>query len=103
MLATTDLDKRSHSFSFSLVAITENDLKEIQKLLLDRVITLQNLLSFGVIEKPWIKDDVSTMCHNCHSQFTFLNRKQLYCGEELIVVTAGAVAACSAANALISM
>ena len=62
----------------SFAAIAEPDLKEILRLLLDRVITVENLLSFGVIEKPWVKDDVSKVCHNCHTQFTFMNRKQYH-------------------------
>lgn len=51
-------------------------MREIQKLLLDRVVTIQNLLSVGVVEKPWAKDDDSKVCRNCHTAFTFVNRKQ---------------------------
>ena len=64
LLSTSDLEKRSDLPTRSLVAIAESDLQQIQKLLLDRVI------------KPWVKDDVSKVCHNCHTQFTFVNRKQ---------------------------
>ena len=67
------------------------------------MITVQNLLSFGVIEKPWVKDDVSKVCHNCHTQFTFVNRKQFYLGGALIVVTAGVAEAPSAASVRTSM
>ena len=51
-------------------------MKQIQGLLLDRVVTILGLISNGVMKGEWKKDDDISSCHNCHSQFSFINRKQ---------------------------
>ena len=50
--------------------------KSIQELLLDRVILIRNLITVGVVEKPWDPKDEVAACHNCHCQFGMVNRKQ---------------------------
>ena len=59
-----------------MVDIIESNVKEIQGLLLDRVITIRNLITEGVKEKSWDPKDSVAACHNCHNQFTMINRKQ---------------------------
>lgn len=53
-----------------------SSVKEIQGLLLDRVVTIRHLISEGIVEKKWDPKDNVTNCHNCHSQFGLVNRKQ---------------------------
>ena len=40
------------------------------------MITIRNLITEGVKEKSWDPKDSVTTCHNCHTQFTMMNRKQ---------------------------
>ena len=66
VLATTDLER----------PIMQANVKSIQELLLDRIIFIRNLLTVGVVEKSWDPKDEVQACHNCHSQFGVVNRKQ---------------------------
>ena len=65
VLSTVDLEKQ----------ITGDNLKQIQGLLLDRVVTILSIVSNGIQKQEWKKSEDCTSCHNCHAQFSFFSRK----------------------------
>ncbi|KAK8793652.1 hypothetical protein WA171_002785 [Blastocystis sp. BT1] len=78
----TTLTKETLHTSDMSKELSDDSLKDIQGLLLDRVNTVQQLVVNGFHPKEWIDSTLITNCHNCHSVFSMVNRKHhcRYCG-----------------------
>ena len=58
------------------IGISDEQQKEIHSFLLDRVSSIQSLLTIGFMPREWVDSEKTVDCHNCHSEFSFINRKQ---------------------------
>ena len=60
------------------LVISNAHTKAMQDLILERVMTLHTLTTEGWVEAKWDANDQVDSCHNCHSPFNFVNRKQYW-------------------------